>query len=442
MNALVSGEAKPQPVIAALAQAFGGHADARAAVWTALAEAAEAAEAGERGEAVAAALAQRLFAVAEALGPPSRETRQTLQGGGAAVAGAKKLFAREKRAFSRLWAALLRCPLTVALYKAVLAVFPAQVLPFLSHPVMAVDFCFAAYNKGGYCALLSLKSLFVIATTVNIEVPEFYPKLYALLTPALFVSKRRGEFFELVDLFLSSEYLPLAVAAAFAKKLARLALGAPAPGAVVCLQLIFNILRRHPNTMFLIHRSEDPEQQQQQQQQQQQPARKWRRAEAVDRRKELRREGQEEEKEEDDFVAERALAEPQEDVEARQAEAELPVLAEEAPAARRPAAAPAAALAEDPFDESAADPAKARAQDSQLWELLPLQRHAVPAVAEAAALFSGSLERPLFAVAAAAGLSSRDLVDRLRRKKARAVPLEHRAKRALLDEEVKALYFP
>jgi hypothetical protein len=429
VNALVSGNEPLEAVLASFAQAFGSFADVRAAAYSALAEAVEAEEKGQDAVATAA-LGQRVFGVAAALGPPSREAG-TLR---PESTGAKKLFSRQKKAFSRLWAALLRCPLTASLYKAILSVFPTDVLPFLSHPVMAVDFCLAAYRQGGYCALLSLKSLFVIATTVNIEVPEFYPKLYALLSPSLFVSKRRGELFELADLFLSSEYLPLGVAAAFAKKLARLALGAPAPGAVVCMQLVFNILRRHPNTLFLIHRAEEGGEQ---------PRRKWRRAEAVDRRKEVRKEEGEEKEEKDDYVAERALAEQQEDIE-RPVEAELALLEEEedAPPARRPAVPAAATLDSDPFDDSASDPAEAHAQNSQLWELLALQRHAIPAVAEAAALFSGSLERPLFVVATAASLSSRDLLDKLRRKRARAVPLEHRAKPSLLDESVKSLYFP
>ena len=434
MNALLAGDEKPAPVLAAFAQVFGGFVDTRTAVWAAMAQAGEAGERG-RSESEAAALAQRLFAVAEALGPPSRELRQTLRPeSGEAAPAPKKQFARQKKAFSRLWAMLLVCPLTAGLYKAVLAVFPAQVLPYLSHPVMAVDFCFAAYNRGGYVALLSLKSLFVIATTVNIEVPEFYPKLYALLTPALFVSKRRGEFFELADLFLSSEYLPLSVAAAFAKKLARLALMAPAPGAVVCLQLVFNILRRHPNTMFLIHSEAAAVPAQR---------KRWRRAEAVDRRKEVRGAGAEDDAG-DDFVPERAAAEDKDDIARGEAEAAVPVFeeAEPAPAARQPAAPPAQTLASDPFDEAATDPAAARAQESQLWELLALQRHCVPAVAEAAALFGPDMERPLFSIAQSSALSSRDLMDRLRRKKARAVPLEHRAKRTLVDEDVKALYFP
>lgn len=77
----------------------------------------------------------------------------------------------------------------------------------------------------------------------------------------------------------------------------------------------------------------------------------------------------------------------------------------------------------------------------KLWELLPLQRHAVPAVAEAAGLFSGEMERPLFVLSQTSGLSCRDVVDKLRRKKSKTVPLEHRAKRALLPHDMLQLYF-
>ncbi len=434
---------QPAEVVAVLVQAFGGHRDTRTAVWDALASSLESVQA-QNDETLLVVAARNVFEVGKALGspPPKDALVETLRSNVENLS-AKKLFSREKKAFSKLWAVLLTCPMTTALYKSVLADFPTLVLPFLSHPVMSVDFCFQAYNKGGYCALLSLKSLFIIATTLNIDVPQFYPKLYALLSPAVFVSKRRSEFFELTDLFLSSEYLPLSTAAAFAKKLARLALLAPAAGALVCLQLIFNILRRHPSTVFLIH-AKSSSAGSANGISKKQPAKKWRRAEAIDRRN-LEKKAEEAEMDEgDDYVPESTRVEAEEDIVTAAAVAELPLFLdeeEELPPARRPED-DVLVVTHDVFDENAADPDASRATESQLWELLALQRHAVPAVSEAAALFLQDVDRPLFDLTQSSMLTTRDLIDKMRRKKMKSVPLEHRAKRSLLGEEMVALYFP
>ena len=45
------------------------------------------------------------------------------------------------------------------------------------------------------------------------------------------------------------------MAAAFTKRLARLALTAPPAGAVVCLRSVYNLIRRHPKAKVLIHRA-------------------------------------------------------------------------------------------------------------------------------------------------------------------------------------------
>lgn len=438
---------KPPQVAAALVETFGARRDTRMAVWEALAGVLDRKQ-QENDENELVIAATEVFEIGKMMGPPLKDGPELLRFN-AENLSAKKLFSREKKAFSKVWAVLLTCPMTTTLYKAVLADFPTLVLPFLSHPVMSVDFCFQAYNKGGYCALLSLKSLFVIATTLNIDVPQFYPKLYALLSPAVFVSKRRAEFFQLTDLFLSSEYLPLSTAAAFAKKLARLALFAPAAGAVVCLQLVFNIIRRHPSTSFLIHAgsaaaasglpSKNAEKDAR-------PKKKWKRAEAVDRRNLDKKAGKEEEEEEgDDYVPETTRADDEEDIVTNAAVAELPILMDEeeeedAFSSRRHVES-AEEIVQDAFDADTLDPEASRAMESQLWELLSLKRHAVPAVSEAAALFAADMERPLFDLAQGGALTTHDLVDKLRRKKVKSVPLEYRAKRMLLPEETLAFYF-
>lgn len=59
---------------------------------------------------------------------------------------------------------------------------------------------------------------------------------------------------QLTDTCLKSTHIPAYLAAAFAKKLGRLALSAPPSGALVVIAMIHNLLRRHPSINHLVHR--------------------------------------------------------------------------------------------------------------------------------------------------------------------------------------------
>ena len=61
------------------------------------------------------------------------------------------------------------------------------------------------------------------------------------------------------QLFLSSSGLPNYLVAAFAKRLGRLALTAPAPTAVLALGIVYNLLLQHKAVRILIHRRGDAE---------------------------------------------------------------------------------------------------------------------------------------------------------------------------------------
>lgn len=63
-----------------------------------------------------------------------------------------------------------------------------------------------------------------------------------------------GLFLQLTDTCLKLDTIPAYFAAAFAKKLSRLALSAPPSGALVVIALIHNLLRRHPSINHLVHR--------------------------------------------------------------------------------------------------------------------------------------------------------------------------------------------
>lgn len=67
----------------------------------------------------------------------------------------------------------------------------------------------------------------------------------------------RPRFFRLLDIFMSSSHLPSTLVASFIKRLARLALAANPAAIVAVVPFIYNLLKRHPSCMPLIHRASD-----------------------------------------------------------------------------------------------------------------------------------------------------------------------------------------
>nr|XP_056715508.1 nucleolar complex protein 4 homolog [Euleptes europaea] len=164
-----------------------------------------------------------------------------------------------KRAFERMWLGFLKHKLPSSLYKKVLVILHDSILPHLNEPTLMIDFLTVAYDIGGAISLLALNGLFVLILHHNLEYPDFYKKLYSLLDPSIFYVKYRARFFRLLDLFLSSSHLPSYLVAAFAKRLARLALAAPPDALLMVIPFICNLLRRHPSCKVLVHRPGGPE---------------------------------------------------------------------------------------------------------------------------------------------------------------------------------------
>lgn len=63
----------------------------------------------------------------------------------------------------------------------------------------------------------------------------------------------------MLDTFLLSPKLPIALVASFIKRLARLCLSAPPAAIVSVMPFIYNLLKRHPGCMVLIHSEEQVE---------------------------------------------------------------------------------------------------------------------------------------------------------------------------------------
>jgi U3 small nucleolar RNA-associated protein 19 len=103
-------------------------------------------------------------------------------------------------------------------------------MPHLLEPRLLLDFLVDSYDTGGVVSLLALNGLFILMHHYHLDYPDFYSKLYGLLEPSVFHVKYMPRFFSLMDTYLSSTHLPLYMVAAFAKKVARLALSAPPQG--------------------------------------------------------------------------------------------------------------------------------------------------------------------------------------------------------------------
>ncbi|XP_054852402.1 nucleolar complex protein 4 homolog [Eublepharis macularius] len=164
-----------------------------------------------------------------------------------------------KRAFERMWLGFLKHKLPSSLYKKVLVILHDSILPHMNEPTLMIDFLTVAYDVGGAISLLALNGLFILILHHNLEYPDFYKKLYSLLDASVFYVKYRARFFRLLDLFLSSSHLPSYLVAAFAKRLARLALTAPPDALLMVIPFICNLLRRHPSCKVLVHRPSGPE---------------------------------------------------------------------------------------------------------------------------------------------------------------------------------------
>ncbi len=112
-------------------------------------------------------------------------------------------------------------------------------------------------NIGGLLSILALNGLFTLILEFNLDYPLFYHKLYALLDRNVLHVKYRSRFFRLVDLFLSSNMLPSKMVASFIKRIFQLSLWAPPSGIILTLPLVFNLLRKHPLCIQMIHRSSE-----------------------------------------------------------------------------------------------------------------------------------------------------------------------------------------
>uniref|UniRef100_A0A6M2DVY6 Putative nucleolar protein n=1 Tax=Xenopsylla cheopis TaxID=163159 RepID=A0A6M2DVY6_XENCH len=142
---------------------------------------------------------------------------------------------------------------TKTTHRLLLVVLLERVLPYLDKPILLTDFLMDSLDVGGPISLLALQGVFTLIQEHNLDYPNIFTKLYSMFEPEIFHTKYKARLFYLSDIFLSSTHLPEHLVAAFAKRLARLALIAPPQDIIVILYFIGNLMVRHPSLKRLIN---------------------------------------------------------------------------------------------------------------------------------------------------------------------------------------------
>ncbi|CAG2107979.1 unnamed protein product, partial [Medioppia subpectinata] len=156
-------------------------------------------------------------------------------------------YERDADIFANNWTLFLRQRLPKDLYKKVLILLDKELIQHFKNPLLLTDFLVNSYSIGGVVSLLSLSSLYVLITKCNLNYPQFYAKLYALLTPGVLHVKYRPRFLFWSDVFLTSTHISAQIVASFVKRLSRIALTASPDACLILLPMIGNLLVRHPS---------------------------------------------------------------------------------------------------------------------------------------------------------------------------------------------------
>lgn len=152
--------------------------------------------------------------------------------------------AQTTRALNKIWNCIMLWEHTPQTHKQLLIVLLEKVLPHLEKPLLLTDFLMDSLDMGGAVSLLALQGIFTMIQTYNLNYPNIFAKLYSMFEPEIFHTKYKARLFYLSDLFLSSTHLPENLVAAFAKRLARLALIAPSEDVVIICMFIGNLILR------------------------------------------------------------------------------------------------------------------------------------------------------------------------------------------------------
>ncbi|XP_012548017.1 nucleolar complex protein 4 homolog B [Bombyx mori] len=165
-----------------------------------------------------------------------------------------------RRYANRCWSFACQWPLCSEprTHRRALLLLVERLMPLLSKPHLATDMLCDSLDAGGPISMLALQGVLELVRRHNVDYPDMYDRLYAMFEPEMFATRYKRRLMHLADIFLSSTHLPESLVAAFAKRLSRLALVACPEDAVGLLQLIANLLLRHPALKRMICYEDTP----------------------------------------------------------------------------------------------------------------------------------------------------------------------------------------
>ncbi|ELU43204.1 ribosome biogenesis protein Noc4 [Rhizoctonia solani AG-1 IA] len=165
--------------------------------------------------------------------------------------------------FSACWMTLLpHIASSPSLAARALAVLHRGVMPHMDKPVRLMDWVGGCVDFGGSIGLLALNAPDLMLGHIS-DFPDFYTRLYAFLTRDVMHLKYRAlnqhgpPLISFTTLTTQSRHLPAAILASFIKRLARLSLTAPPAAIIMIIPFVYNVLKRHPALMVMIHRVDD-----------------------------------------------------------------------------------------------------------------------------------------------------------------------------------------
>ncbi|CAH0563564.1 unnamed protein product [Brassicogethes aeneus] len=158
-----------------------------------------------------------------------------------------------KKSLNKIWHCVMLWEHTPQTHKQLLIILLEKALPHLEKPLLLTDFFMDSLDVGGPVSLLALQGIFTMIQVHNLDYPNIFAKLYSMFEPEIFHTKYKARLFYLSDLFLSSTHLPETLVAAFAKRLARLALVAPSEDVIIICHFVGNLILRHPGLKCLLN---------------------------------------------------------------------------------------------------------------------------------------------------------------------------------------------
>ena len=151
-------------------------------------------------------------------------------------------------------------PKTTKERKALLKQLTPEMLSSMRKPEALMDFltdCLGSSDAA--TAVAALSGIFHLMTMRNLDYPDFFPRVYALLDRDVLHSKYRSRVLRHLEIFLApTNHLPATTIASFIKRLARLCLFAPPAAIVAIIPFVYNLLLQHPTCTFMIHRRPFP----------------------------------------------------------------------------------------------------------------------------------------------------------------------------------------